>query len=227
MPSLPVLFCQRRLPPTVSPCRAPDRRQLLYSLALLRGSTENTGWPLASGGAGGLPAVEAPIQNVGSHRQPIHGSGGHHICAPIDRAQALKPETSTNRLGAHALTLLAKLLRDPRPAVASSAVTMDRRHLRIQGLVRQRPCAERLHAPLTVPCAGHQQHPAQPADCVLAAIVLDPGVLHRDTLAKYAVAFRRISTSSFASASSLRSRLFSASSFVTSRRSGYAELVAN
>jgi hypothetical protein len=49
---------------------------------------------------------------------------------------------------------------------------------------------------------------------------VDPGVLHRDPLAKYAVAFRRISTSSFASASSLRRRLFSASSSLTGRRAG-------
>lgn len=46
-----------------------------------------------------------------------------------------------------------------------------------------------------------------------------PGVLHRDPLAKYAVAFRRTSTSSFASANSLRRRLFSASSSLTGRRS--------
>ena len=41
-------------------------------------------------------------------------------------------------------------------------------------------------------------------------------------LAKYAVAFRSTSTSSFASASSLRSRLFSASNSLTGRRVGTA-----
>src|SRR3546814_17635327 len=51
-------------------------------------------------------------------------------------------------------------------------------------------------------------------------MLVDPGVLHRDPLAKYAVAFRRTSTSSFASASSLRRRLFSASSSHTGRRAG-------
>lgn len=53
-------------------------------------------------------------------------------------------------------------------------------------------------------------------------MILDPGVLHRDPFAKYAVAFRRISTSNFASASSRRSRLFSASNSLTGRRRGSA-----
>jgi len=51
-------------------------------------------------------------------------------------------------------------------------------------------------------------------------MLVDPSVLHRALLAKYAVAFRRTSTSSFASASSLRKRLFSASSSLTGRRVG-------
>lgn len=51
-------------------------------------------------------------------------------------------------------------------------------------------------------------------------MLIDPGVLHRDPLAKYAVAFRRTSTSSFASANSLRRRLFSASNSLTGRRVG-------
>lgn len=54
------------------------------------------------------------------------------------------------------------------------------------------------------------------------ALMIVPGVLHRDLLAKYAVAFRSISTSSFASANSLRSRLLSDSSSVAGRCSGCA-----
>lgn len=80
--------------------------------------------------------------------------------------------------------------------------------------------AGRAHAPLAVAAARHLQHAAQPADGVLVAMLADPGVLHRGPLAKYAVAFRRTSTSSFASASSLRKRLFSASSSLTGSRAG-------
>jgi hypothetical protein len=46
---------------------------------------------------------------------------------------------------------------------------------------------------------------------------VNKGVLHRDAFAKYAVAFRRISISSLALASSLRSRLFLASNSLTGR----------
>jgi hypothetical protein len=45
-------------------------------------------------------------------------------------------------------------------------------------------------------------------------VLLDPGVLPRDSFAKYAAAFFTISRSSFALASSRRKRAFSASSSV-------------
>jgi hypothetical protein len=50
---------------------------------------------------------------------------------------------------------------------------------------------------------------------MVVAMLLDPGVLHRDSLAKYAAAFYTISRSSLALASSRRSRAFSTSNSET------------
>src|SRR3546814_9438038 len=78
---------------------------------------------------------------------------------------------------------------------------VDGRHLGVQSLVGQRVGTGLAHAPLAVAAARHLQHAAKPTDGVLVAMLVDPGVLHLDPLAKYAVAFRRPSTSSFSSAS--------------------------
>ena len=166
------------------------------------------------------------IQHIGRHRQAVRRVGSSHVRSAIDRAQSLTLQALAHPLGAHALALLAQLLHDARAPVAAPAVPVDGSHLGVQGLVGQRLGTGRTHAPLAVPAAGNRQHPAQPADRVLVAILFDPGVLHRDPFAKYAVAFRRISTSSFASASSLRNRLHSASSSLTGRRIGRAEALA-
>jgi len=48
-------------------------------------------------------------------------------------------------------------------------------------------------------------------------MLLDPGVPHRDSFAKYAAAFFTMSRSSFALANSRRNRAFSASTSLTDR----------
>ena len=53
-------------------------------------------------------------------------------------------------------------------------------------------------------------------------MLVDPGVLHRDSFAKYAAAFFTMSKSSFVLASSRRNRPFSASTSVTDRFTGTA-----
>src|SRR3546814_12429436 len=107
-------------------------------------------------------------------------------------------DVCSSDLGADDLSLLAQLVNDPRAAIASTAGIVDGRHLGVQSLVGQRVGTGRAHAPLAVAAARHLQHAAKPTDGVLVAMLVDPGVLHRDPLAKYAVAFRRTSTSSFA-----------------------------
>ncbi len=59
-----------------------------------------------------------------------------------------------------------------------------------------------------------------PRHWITPAMRLHPGVLHRDSLAKYAAAFFRISLSSLASANARRSRLSSASSSPAERFTG-------
>ncbi|CAG9262876.1 hypothetical protein BCEP4_2740003 [Burkholderia cepacia] len=58
---------------------------------------------------------------------------------------------------------------------------------------------------MAINAARHINYSAQATDAVPVAVSINPGVLHRDPFAKYAVAFERISISSFALANSLRS----------------------
>src|SRR5690606_1552693 len=67
-------------------------------------------------------------------------------------------------------------------------------------------------APLQVAAARDAQQPAHPGHGKLVAVLFDPGVIHRDSLTKYAAAFRSMSMSSLALVSSRRRRAFSASS---------------
>lgn len=92
--------------------------------------------------------------------------------------------------------------------------------MRIQISIGPGSCTRRTTAPLAIACARYAKHPTQAAHTVVVALPHNPGLLHRDPFAKYAVAFRKISTSSLALASSLRSRLFSASRSVGDRRTG-------
>src|SRR5512133_1794795 len=68
---------------------------------------------------------------------------------------------------------------------------------------------------LVVPGYAHTQHPALHRDWPDAAVALDKGVLQVDPLAKYAVAFPRMSRSIFTRANSARSRLISICSALT------------
>src|SRR3546814_10953240 len=129
-------------------------------------------------------------------------------------------DVCSSDLGADDLSLLAQLVNDPRAAIASTAGIVDGRHLGVQSLVGQRVGTGRAHAPLAVAAARHLQNAAKPTDGVLVAMLVDPGVLHRDTLAKYDVAFRMTSTSSFASSSSLRTRPFHTPTFTKGPRTG-------
>src|SRR4030095_10426569 len=106
---------------------------------------------------------------------------------------------------------------DSSAAVSAFARRGQCRHLRIQPRIGLRARARRSTPPLQIARARHRQQLAHPADRVIVAIALDPGVPHRDSFAKYAAAFFTISKSSLALASSRRSRAFSASSSDTGR----------
>src|SRR5207344_58535 len=112
------------------------------------------------------------------------------------------------------------MLYDSTSPVALPARGMNRRHLHIQRRIGLRALAARTAAPLAIPGSRHLQLSAHPRHAILVAMLLDPGVLHRDSFAKYAAAFFTISRSSFALASSRRKRAFSASSSVAERLVG-------
>lgn len=120
--------------------------------------------------------------------------------------------------GARRPALGTQLPHDTRTAVAAAAGTMNGGDLGVQHGIGQCPPTWLPAAPLAIAAARHTQNPAKPTYAVLVAMCVNPGVPHRDPFAKYAVAFRRISISSFALASSLRRRLFSASRSLNGRR---------
>src|SRR5665213_2581199 len=69
---------------------------------------------------------------------------------------------------------------------------------------------------LTISRSAHAQNPALHAHRPTQLVLLDPGVLHRCTFAKYAVAFPSMSRSIVTRASSARRRLTSIRSALTS-----------
>jgi len=144
----------------------------------------------------------------------------HPIRALVDWAQALSAQALSNPLAAHRQALAAKGLHNPGATVTAATATVNLPDLGIQNGIGLGARTGRTTPPLAVACAGNPKHPAQPAHAVVVAVGVDPGVFNRDPFAKYAVAFRRISTSSLALASSLRRRLFSASRSVGDRRTG-------
>src|SRR5258707_9027002 len=94
---------------------------------------------------------------------------------------------------------------------------MNNGYLCVQRLIGSIPLARLSVAPLEKPAARYTQYVAQSCDRLPASLCCDPGVLHRDSLAKYAAAFFNISLSTFAAASSRRNRSTSASSSFADR----------
>jgi hypothetical protein len=66
-----------------------------------------------------------------------------------------------------------------------------------------------------VAAGAHTQNPALKSDRPDPGMALDKGIFHRDSLAKYAVAFFKMSRSIWASANSFRSRAISICSALT------------
>src|SRR6266508_3572867 len=147
----------------------------------------------------------------------VVGIRRHPVRALVDGPQRLPLQTAAYPVMSHPQALRAQRENDARPPVAALARRMHRRHLRIQSRVSLRPGARRAVSPLQIARARHRQQAAHPADRIVVAIALDPGVSHRDSFAKYTAAFFTISRSSLALASSRRSRAFSASNSDTGR----------
>src|SRR4051812_9296737 len=163
------------------------------------------------------PTVQAPIQHVGSDRFVMGRIGGHAIGALVDRAQALPLEAVAHPFVADPHTLLVQPAHDAWPAVATLACCVNRCHLRIERRISRRSITGRSRSPLAITGTRHPEQVAHTRALILIAMLLNPGVLHRDSFAKYAAAFFTISRSSLVLASSRRKRAFSASTSLTDR----------
>ena len=141
----------------------------------------------------------------------------HAVGSLVHRPQTLPLEAIAHPFVADPKTLLAQPSHDPRPTVAALAARVKRRHLRIQCRIGRRAITGRAHSPLAIPRARHPELAAHARHAELVALFFDPGVLHRDSFAKYAAVFFTISRSSLVLLSSRRNRAFSASSSVTER----------
>ena len=118
----------------------------------------------------------------------------------------------------HANAPCQQLPPDARPAVGSPIFCEDSTNMRQQRLVGQMAALGNLLTPRHVLMkAGytHSQHPALHANRPLKSMTFDEGILHFWPLAKYAVAFPKMSRSIVTRASSARKRLISICSAVT------------
>src|SRR6185295_9865235 len=171
------------------------------------------------------PAIDAPVEHVGSNRFVMGRVGRHAIRPLVHRAQVLPLEAVAHPFVADLNALLAQPSHDARPTVAALATRMQRRDLRVERRVGYRAITGRSRSPLAIAGTRHLKLTAHPGHMKPVAVLFDPGVLHRDSFAKYAAAFFTISRSSLALTSSRRSRAFSASSSETGRFTATAALV--
>ncbi len=122
---------------------------------------------------------------------------------------------SMNTIPANVDFLLGEFLLNPRGPIGTSPFFMGFQNHRLQysvALGSQRQRAASLGVEAT---PGHTERSAKNLDGVLESQHVHDRILGNDSLAKYAVAFFKISSFIFASASSLRSFEFSASNSLT------------
>src|SRR5688572_23395259 len=112
---------------------------------------------------------------------------------------------------------IAQTTDDARPAITAVTALVNCGDLGIEGGIPDCPFARLSLSRLAISGSRHLQHSAHSAHTKLVAVLFDPGVLHRDSFAKYAAAFFTISKSSRALSNSRRSREFSASTSASDR----------
>src|SRR5216684_894903 len=133
-------------------------------------------------------------------------------------ALALMPHELPRTFLAHPGPLGVHLFPDPRPAVLALGLGVDRLDMHQKRIVAQALSPLRTRAPaemLVIAARAHPQHLALHRHRPAPPMAFDPGVLHSDSFAKYAVAFFRMSRSIFVRASSARKRLISICSGLT------------
>src|ERR1700682_368468 len=135
----------------------------------------------------------------------------------IHRAQTLPQKAFSHSLGSDAHAGLTQPSCHADTTIALLALRVNDGHLRIERSIGEIPIARSTLAPLHEATARYAEHLAQSRDRLPAGLCFDPGVLHRDSLTKYAAAFFRISLSVLAEASSRFNRSTSASSSFADR----------
>lgn len=155
----------------------------------------------------------APQQALG-HRQAVVAVGGGLVLALGARLDAVLLHQLARALVAHTHTARQQLLPHARPAVLALGLGMPARMCTSNAsllMLRRGPSARAFSRRLRswYPLGRTYKHLTGQRDRPVAAVALDPGVLHPRTLTKYAVAFSRMSHSIFTRASSARSRAIS------------------
>src|SRR5579859_395125 len=188
-----------------------DHRQIQPAFA--RGDIGDVGHP----GSVDTPAIKATIQHVGRDRFVMGRIGRHAIGALVHRAQVLALEAVAHPFVTDLNPLRAQPAHDAGPAVAALAARVHRRHPRIEHRIGHRALTGCSRSPLAIARTRYPELAAHARHAEQVALLFDPGVLHRDSFAKYAAAFFTISRSSLVLASSRRNRAFSASTSWTDR----------
>src|ERR1035437_747573 len=149
---------------------------------------------------------EVTVQQIRSHRQAMFRVRGDLVAPLVTRTYAVLAHEPFHTLFAGCKASQPQLTHHTRTAVSTFEFGMNganhRQHLRI----RQPPATWRA-APPPRPVAtdADVEHGAHFGQCICLAVRVNPGVLHRTSLAKYAAAFFIISFSRFRRAFSARS----------------------
>src|SRR5271170_9067 len=156
---------------------------------------------------------EVAREQVGGDRQSMVAVGGAYAKTPLAaRPDAVLPHRPLDPALAHANPARLQLPPHARPSIGPARLGVHRANLDQQRRLAQMAAREHLLSPrmvLAISRRAHAQNPALHAHRPKQLVLLDPGVLHRCTCAKYAVAFPRISRSIVTRASSARKRMFS------------------
>src|SRR6266498_1779417 len=161
------------------------------------------------------PGVE--IQNRGEIQLgPISDHELGRVLEPLrDLAlNLLVPHQPPHTFFAESLAVLLKVLPQTGTTIALSTGRMERAQLRTQDEITLRACGEPASRPRVEPTAGDAHAAAENGDPVLGLLRRDEGKPHRLCFAKNAVAFFKMSRSSSAIRSALRSRTSSSRSAV-------------
>src|SRR5271163_2295493 len=156
---------------------------------------------------------EVAREQVGGDRQSMVAVGGAYAKTPLAAApETVLPHRPLDPALAHANPARLQLPPHARPSTGPARLGVNRADFDQQGCLAQMAAREDLLSPrmvLAISRPAHAQNPALHAHRPKQLVLLDPGVLHRCTFAKYAVAFPKISRSIVTRTSSARRRMFS------------------